>query len=123
MNDTARYGFEERIRDFAAGFSERMTGGRRAFFVGMRADGAVRRVYFAEDEPFDAEQKARLVEGHPRWFLYLPHLDGTYLEWLDVDAATFERWMGAPLGPGALADRDSTGARGAFPDAWRVIFR
>ncbi len=123
MTGTARYGFEDRIRAFAEAFSTQWTGGRRAFFVGLRPDGGPRRVYFAGDEPFDAEQKDRLVSAHPRWFLYLPHQDGTYLEWLDVDRATFERWLGAPLGPDALADRMSTGARASFPVAWRVIFR
>lgn len=124
MNATDRYAFEDQIRAFAEEFSLRMSGSRRAFFVGMRADGGVRRIYFAGgDEPFDAEQKARLAEGHPRWFLYLPHPDGTYLEWLDVDLETFGRWRGAPLGDDALEDRGSTGARGSFPTAWRVIFR
>lgn len=124
MTGTARYVFEERIRAFAEAFAERWAGGRRAFFVGMRADGGVRRIYVAgPDESFDAGQKERLVEAHPRWFLYLPHPDGTYLEWLDVDRATFERWIGAPLGPDALVDERSTGARASFPAAWRVLFR
>lgn len=124
MTGTARYVFEERIRAFAEAFAVRWGGGRRAFFVGLRSDGGARRIYFSgADEPFDAAQKERLVEAHARWFLYLPHPDGTYLEWLDVDRATFERWMGEPLGADALVDERSTGARGAFPAAWRVLFR
>ncbi len=123
MTGTARYVFEERIRAFSEAFVVRWCGGPRAFFVGLREDGAPRRIYFAGEEGFDAEQKERLVQGHPRWFLYLPHADGIYLEWLDLDARTFAQWLGEPLGDDALADTTSTGARGSFPTAWRVIFR
>ena len=123
MTGPPRYAFEERILAFAEELSRRFVGGRRAFFVGLRDDGSPRRIYFAEDGPFDAAQKDRLAGAHPRWFLFLPHDEGTYLEWLDVDRATFERWLGAPLGPDALVDRTSTGSRGAFPTSWRVIVR
>ncbi|MCA9492429.1 MAG: hypothetical protein KC621_20995, partial [Myxococcales bacterium] len=97
-------------------------GAPTAFFIGLREDGSPRRIYFtAPGVPFDAAQKTSLADAHTRWLLYLPHEDGTYLEWLGVDAALAARWLGRALQPADLRELDGSGARDEWPDAWRVL--
>ncbi|MEQ1504856.1 MAG: hypothetical protein ABMB14_21655 [Myxococcota bacterium] len=120
---TARYRFEFRLHDWARQLSVGLCGKRAAFFLGMRDDGSIRRIYFAPSgEPFDGATKTQLAEAHPKWFLYLPYDDdGAYLEWLGVDRKLAERWIGRKLEAVDFLDVRSTGAREEWPESWRVI--
>lgn len=121
---TTRYRFEYRVNDWATRFSISLCGRRSAFFVGLREDGSVRRIYFApRGEEFDGAQKVQLAEAHPRWLLFQPYDEdnSAYLEWLGVDRPTMECWLGRRLEPGDFMDVRSTGTRDDWPDAWRVI--
>ncbi|MCB9687296.1 MAG: hypothetical protein H6738_14175 [Alphaproteobacteria bacterium] len=122
MTPTVRYAFEPAVRDWAERVSAGFCGAPTAFFVGLREDGSPRRIYFAAPGvPFDAAQKTSLADAHSRWLLYLPHDDGTYLEWLGVDASLAARWLGRALDPDDLRELDGAGAREEWPDAWRVL--
>jgi hypothetical protein len=121
---TARYRFEFRLFDWAETTSRDLTGSRRAFFVGFRDEGSVRRMYFAQSgTPFDGDRKAKLAETHGRWFLYSPYDDaGTgYLEWLDLPQSAVEIWLKRTLEATDFLDVRSTSARDGWPENWRVI--
>lgn len=121
---TARYRFEFRLFDWAEAFSRSLCGERRSCFIGLRADGSVRRVYFAQrGDPFDGERKSTLAESHGAWLLYAPYGEvGTgYLEWLELDREVAERWLGAPLEAADFMDVRSMGSREGWPRAWRMI--
>ena len=121
---TTRYRFEYRLHDWAERFVITMGGARCAFFVGMREDGSIRRVYVAPiGEPFDGAQKAQLAEAHPRWFLYSPYDEesSAYLEWLGLARRTAERWLGRRFDATDFMDVRTTGTREEWPDSWRVI--
>ena len=121
---TSRYRFEFRIQDWAASWIERLVGHRVAFFVAFRRDGTVRRVYIAPpDRPFDGAQKAALGQEYSMWFLYLPYDDegAAYVEWLSLERATIERWVGRELTPEDFIDVRTTGCRDGWPESWRVI--
>ncbi|MFT5456678.1 MAG: hypothetical protein ACI9K2_003165 [Myxococcota bacterium] len=121
---TSRFRFEYRVLGWAEDFTRTITGARCAVFVAFRADGTVRRVYFAPPGgTFDGARKAALVEAHPGWLLYSPYdEEGTgYLEWLGVGQDVAERWIGRRFEPLDFVDVRTSGARDAFPDAWRVI--
>lgn len=122
---TTRYRFEFRLHDWAERLSLSLCGRRCAFFVGMREDGSLRRVYFAPpEEPFDGPQKAQLAEAYPRWFLYVPYEEAegsAYLEWLGIERKIAERWLGRGLDAADFLDVRSTGARDQWPESWRVI--
>jgi len=123
-NSTVRYRFEHRLHDWAAQFAQQLTGAPCGFFVGLRDDGSVRRVYLAHpDRPLDGEQKQLLAQRHPSWFLYFPYPEEGrgYLEWLGLPQALAETWLGRPLDPTDFIDVRSTGARDGFPESWRVI--
>ena len=121
---TARYRFEFALLEWSEHLAVRLCGHRCAFFVGLRPDASLRRMYFASPaEPFDATRKAQLVEGHPAWFLYLPYdaLGSAYLEWNGLGARIVERWLGRKLEQSDYLDVRSTGARAEWPESWRVI--
>ena len=121
---TARYGFEHRLARWADGLSRGLTGERCAFFVGFRPDGSVRRVYLMHpDTQLDGETKAKLAGAYKHWFLYSPYGGGreVYIEWLELDRAAVETWLGGPLTDGDLADVRGEGALDAWPSGWRVI--
>ncbi len=121
---TSRYRFEFRIQDWAASWILRLTGVRAGFFVAFRADGSVRRVYVASPErPFDGQQKVALGQEYRSWFLYLPYEDerGAYVEWLNLERETVERWIGRELSPEDFIDVRTTGCRDGWPESWRVI--
>lgn len=110
--------------EWAEGLSKNLCGERRSLFVGLRPDGAVRRVYFAVgDESFEGERKNALAESHGKWFLYTPHAEpGTgYLEWLELDRRIAERWLAARLGPEDFLDVRASGSRPDWPTSWRVL--
>lgn len=122
MSVGARYTFELLVRDWAERAAVDWCGRPAAFFVGLRDDASPRRVYFAPvGTPFDAEQKTSLADAHPRWLLYVPHEDGTYLEWLGLPAPLVERWIGRPLDARTLAELSGHGSRGGWPESWRVM--
>lgn len=121
---TAKYRFEFRLFDWAEQFSIQLCGDRRSFFIGMREDGSVRRIYFArKDDPFDGARKATLAESHPVWFLYAPYSDvgSGYVEWYELDRPTAERWLGVELDASDFQDVRSLGSRDDWPRAWRMI--
>jgi hypothetical protein len=121
---TSRYRFEFRLFDWAETFIRSLSGTRCAFFVGLRADGTIRRIYVSPpDDPFDGERKAKLAEAYTGWFVYAPYEEpGTgYLEWLGLEQAVAERWLAARLGADDYFDVRSTSAREGWPESWRVI--
>ena len=121
---TSRYRFEFRLHDWAQRLSTDLCGERCAFFVGLRDNGTLRRTYFAQpDQPFDGTRKAALAEAHPRWFLYSPYEEegSAYLEWLGLDQAIAERWLGRRFELADFLDVRSTGTRDGWPESWRVI--
>ena len=121
---TARYRFEYRLHEWAEDLSMRMCGEMRSLFVGVRASGAVRRIYFSRTpSPFDGDRKRLLADGHQHWFLYQTHGErgSGYIEWFELDRGVVERWLG-----GAMADEDMADVRGAgelseWPACWRVL--
>lgn len=122
---TARFRFEHRLFDFAEALSRQLAGGRRSMFIGLRADGTTRRVYFGKlDEAFDGEKKNALVGSHPVWFLYQPYDEpgSGYLEWYAMDRTVVERWIGAKLRADDFVDVRASSNRDDWPTAWRVIF-
>jgi hypothetical protein len=121
---TARYRFEYRIFDWAERFSGQICGNRRAFFIGLRQDGSVRRVYFAQGgDPFDGKRKDALAAAYSTWFLYSPYSDqgSGYVEWFELDLEVVERWLQAILDATDFADVRSTGSRDGWPRSWRMI--
>lgn len=124
MSSTARYRFEFRLLDWCEGFSRSLAGNRAAFFLGLRPDGTVRRVYLSRPgEPFEGERKAAAIEAHPSWLLYTPYeAPGTgYLEWMELGRDPVERWLKSKLEPSDLLDVRSTAAPIPWPATWRVI--
>ena len=121
---TSRYRFEFRVQDWATQWILRLTGSRVGFFVAFRDDGTVRRVYVASpDRPFDGQQKAALGQEYASWFLFFPYAreGSAYLEWLNLDRAVVERWLGRALCPEDFIDVRTTGCRDGWPTSWRVI--
>lgn len=112
------------MHEWARRFIIDLAGAPCAFFLALRDNGTVRRVYVAQPEqPFTPEQKASLADTHPRWLLYSPYIEegSAYLEWLGVDRALAERWLGRRLGVEDFLDVRATGNREGWPDSWRVI--
>jgi hypothetical protein len=123
-SSTARFRFEFRMLEWAENLSRSLCGDRRALFVGLRADGAVRRVYFASgDESFEGDRKTRLAQSHPGWLLFLPHGEaGTgYVEWFGLDAKVAERWMAHRLDAADYVDVRGRSERTEWPTTWRVL--
>jgi hypothetical protein len=120
---TSRYRFEFRLHDWAERLGRSLCGEPIAFFVGLRDDGSPRRIYFAgAGSPIDGPAKAALAEAYQSWFLYLPHDEGSaYLEWLGLEQAVAERWLGKRLDASDFLDVRQTGTREGWPDSWRVI--
>ncbi|MBN2797660.1 MAG: hypothetical protein JXX28_00790 [Deltaproteobacteria bacterium] len=126
MSSTARYRFEFRLLEWAEGFARQLCGGRRSFFIGLREDGSVRRVYFGRPgEVFDGERKHTMARSHAIWALYIPYEEpgAGYMEWFDLDPGVVERWLGRPLEPEDLHDVRGSGARDGWPSSWRMILR
>jgi len=124
LSSTARYRFEFQLFEWADRLSRELCGDSRCFFVGLRPDGAVRRIYFARaGAPFSSERKRVLVEGHLGWFLYHPveHRSPGYVEWYDLEAVNAERWLGQSLTPDDFEDVRGGGTLHAWPTSWRVI--
>lgn len=125
MPSTARYRFEYRLFDWAEQHVRELAGERVGFFVALRNDGTLRRIYLAS--PFAAwteEQRASMVEAHESWFLFRPGSEpGTgYLEWADLPGAVARRWLGRPV-----LDADLQAVVGGeplqhWPTSWRVSF-
>ena len=123
---TARYRFEFRLFDWAETLSRGLCGSRTSYFVGLRDDASVRRIYFASDGmQFDGEQKTQLAATYTRWFLYTPYEDpGTgCLEWYGLERATAERWLARAFEPVDFLDVRATGTRDEWPTNWRVVVR
>lgn len=126
MSSTARYPFEFRLLDWAEQFSLQISGARRAFFVGLREDGSVRRLYSSKPhEVYDGERKHTMARSHSVWFLYVPHDEkgSGYVEWYELDPGIVERWTARPLSPEDFADVRGGSAREGWPSSWRVLFR
>jgi len=121
---TARYRFEFRLFDWAESFTRSLCGDRRSFFLGLRRDGSVRRIYFSRPgAPFDGDRKSALAESHPVWLLYAPYgeVGSGYLEWFDLERPIAERWLGQPLDDADFMDVRSLGSRDGWPTSWRMI--
>ena len=120
---TSRYRFEFRLHDWAERLGTSLCGRPSAFFVGLRDDDTIRRIYFADaGAPLDGPAKAALAEAYKKWFLYLPHDEGSaYLEWLGLDRRVVERWLDKRLDASDFLDVRQTGSREDWPDSWRVI--
>lgn len=121
---TARYRFEFRMLEWAETLGKSLCGERRGLFVGLRPDGAVRRIYFAAgSESFEGERKNALAETHPHWFLYTPHGEpGTgYLEWFELDRRVAERWLAHRLQNEDFLDVRGPASRAEWPVSWRVL--
>ncbi len=121
---TARYRFEFRLLEWAENTGRTLCGDRRAMFVGVRPDTAVRRIYFAPAlESFEGERKSALAESHAHWFLYTPHPEaGTgYLEWFALERKIAERWLQHKLEPEDFIDVRGPGTRNEWPATWRVL--
>lgn len=124
MTSTARYRFEFRLFEWAENLTRDLCGDSRCFFIGLRPEGAARRIYFARaGAPFSAERKRVLVDGHLSWFLFHPveHRSPGYVEWYDLDAPVVERWTRQTLAPSDFDDVRGSGSLHAWPTSWRVI--
>lgn len=125
MPSTARYRFEYRLFDWAEDHIRGLTGERVGFFVALRQDGTIRRVYLAS--PYQAwtqEQRAKMVDAHPAWFYFQPAPEAGrgYLEWADLPGSVARRWLGRPV---LDADLQAVGGGEAlqhWPPSWRVSF-
>lgn len=121
---TARFRFEHRVYAWARGHVLQMCGQERAFFLGLRGDGSLRRAYFAHvGEPIDGARKATLAEAYEHWFLFAPYPEEGvgYIEWLELDRETVERWLGRALVAEDFLDVKQTGTRDRWPRSWRCI--
>ncbi|MBT3223269.1 MAG: hypothetical protein HN348_29705 [Proteobacteria bacterium] len=121
---TARFRFEFRVFDWAETLSRDLCGERCSFFIGIREDGSVRRLYFARgDVSFSGDRKSALAESHPVWFFYSPHddLGAGYLEWFNLPRSLVERWLKRRLEAHDFIDVRATGAREEWPENWRVL--
>lgn len=124
MSSTARYRFEFRLFEWSETLAHDLCGETRCFFVGLRPDSSVRRIYFARSgAPFSVERKRILVDGHAGWFLYHPFAarGPGYAEWYDLDLEAVERWLKAPLDDIAFEDVRGEGSLHAWPTSWRVL--
>jgi hypothetical protein len=124
LASTARYRFEFQLFEWAEDLSKDLCGDTRCFFIGLRPEGSVRRIYFARPgAPFSGERKRVLADGHLHWFLYHPYGDpgAGYVEWYDLDQAVSERWLKRKLERGDFEDVRGGGALHAWPSSWRVI--
>ena len=124
MASTARYRFEFLLFEWAEGLSKDLCGDSRCFFLGLRNDGSVRRIYFARPQaPFSDDRKRVLADGHLQWFLYHPHGDKGpgYVEWYDLELPVAERWIKRRLERTDYEDVRGGGALHAWPSSWRVI--
>jgi len=104
--------------------SRALCGERRPMFVGVRDDGAVRRVYFGADgQPYEGVRKTALTENNEHWLLYNPYGEpGTgYVEWFALERRVAERWIEHTLQAEDYIDVRSTSAREDWPASWRVI--
>lgn len=121
---TARYRFEHRLARWAEGLSRTLMGRRVAFFVGLRPDGSVRRIYWLPPgQELDADKKATLAQAYKHWFVYSPYPDSpeSYLEWLELDAEVAAIWLDGALADDQLLDVSGEGALEEWPRGWRVI--
>lgn len=121
---TDRFPFEKVLADWALDFTRNLTGKRLPFFVGLRDDGTVRRVYLSPpSQAFDAARKTTLAESYSGWILFAPYDDGPelYLEWLGLQQDRAEVWLGRPLTDDDLQPTDGSAPLSAWPTAWRVI--
>lgn len=122
---TARYRFEFAMLEWATRFVVGLATERCAFFVGLRDDGTVRRVYVAPPGTgFDAGQQESLKESHTRWLLYMPYEESQsgYLEWLNLDQKIAAQWLQRRLQSSDFQDVRGGGDRERWPESWRVIF-
>ena len=126
MSTPARHRFEFRMFDWSESFARSLCGSRCGFFLAVRDEGTPRRIYFsAPASPgVEAEQKAKLAQMYPRWFLYAPGDDpGTgYLEWFGLDREVAERWVGRSFEATDFLDVRTT-ASCEWPPQWRVSIR
>ncbi|MBW2254260.1 MAG: hypothetical protein JRI25_06630 [Deltaproteobacteria bacterium] len=121
---TARYRFEFRVHDWAVSTSRALCGRRTGFFIGMRDDASLRRIYFPRPgRAFSGDRKNAMAEAHPVWLLYAPYEEpgSAYLEWFNLDRSIVERWLEGKLGPEDFLDVRNTESREDWPPTWRVI--
>ena len=121
---TSRFRFEFEMDAWARRFIVPLAGDECAFFVALRNDGSVRRLYIAQPgRAFSPEQKARMTSQNPRWFLFVPYFDegAAFLEWQKVDQESAERWVGRAFERDDFLDVRASGSRERFPETWRVI--
>ncbi len=124
MTSTARYRFEFRMLEWCERTSRSLCGERRAMFVGVRPDGAVRRIYFAPaEQSFEGTRKTALTDTNEHWLLYNPYGEpgSGYVEWFALDRKVAERWLEHVLQVEDFIDVRSPTARNEWPASWRVI--
>ena len=122
---TARFRFEFRILKWSEGFIGRLSGSRTSFFIGLREDGSIRRVYVSHGSlGFESMARQQLIDSYPRWFLYEPQveLECATVEWMGLSAECAERWLGEPLDGGDFQDVRHEGSLQGWPESWRVRF-
>lgn len=125
MPSTARYRFEYRLFDWAEDHVRSLCGERTAFFIALRQDGTLRRVYFAAPfRPWDQEQKDSMVASSPRWLLFVPAEEPGkgYIEWCEIPIATVRRWLGREVLEVDFQSVTGAEALRHWPDSWRVVF-
>jgi len=121
---TARYRFEFRLLEWSEKLTRNLCGERRALFIGLRPDGAPRRIYLAAaGEHYEGDRKNALTESHPQWFLYTPHGEAGagYLEWYALDQRIVERWLDHTLEPADFLDVRGPASKNEWPTTWRVL--
>lgn len=121
---TARFRFEYRLLDWAEASSRAWTGARVEFFVALREDGSLRRIYFGTpNAPWDGEQKTSMAQASPRWFLYLPDEEPGrgYLEWSALPVAVVRTWLDRAVQAADLADVGGGAPLDHWPEGWRVV--
>ncbi len=121
---TLKYRFELRLFDWAEQHVRELSGERVGMFVGLREDGSIRRVYFAQPQhPWDGDQKTSMAQAHARWFMYLPEEEPGrgYLEWRALPVAAARRWLGRPVMTTDLQDVSGGEPLDHWPETWRVV--
>ena len=121
---TARFRFEYHLFAWAENLSISLCGMPRGFFVGLREDGSVRRVYLGpEGFTLDGERKQTLADTYTSWMMYQPYGErgSGYIEWLEVSERNARQWLGRELEDRDFLDVRGKGQLDGWPTSWRVI--
>lgn len=117
---TSNYPFEFRIFEWADALAKRLAGDHKRFCLLLDEGGSTLRLVFDDAKSPDGAAAA--------WVLYDPfdHPEYAYMQWQNVSAATFERFLGSPFLPQEFVPmgRDDRGSElgEGFPTSWSVMF-